>query len=113
MPPARPRAGGAVPTTSEKYARYETVELTLAAVATVQEVGQFSGTPDAIDVWCSASGILVRLRDLAQREESSFTTTANTTIETRVSRRIVEAQDAAGVGGQIVRATGKWAAPRE
>lgn len=111
--PPRARAGGAPPITSEKFERYETLTLTLAANALFQEVGRFSGTPDAIDVWASAAGLNVRLSDLAVNEISAVVTVANDTLHTHISRRIVEAQDPAGGGTQSVRVTGKWAERRE
>lgn len=108
-PPARTRAGGAPPITSEKFARYETIETTIAAGTDFLEQGRFSGTPDAIDIWCSAAGMQVQLADLAVNEVSSFNTEANATLSTYVSRRLVLARDPAGTGGQLLRVTGKWA----
>lgn len=111
-PPERHYANGAAPVVSEKHERYEHISGTLAASTTFQEIGRFSGTPDSIDLTASASGMEIRLADVARNEVSSYLTTANVTIETHVSRRIVEARDPAGTGGQTVRAIGKWAEQR-
>lgn len=111
-PPERNYANGAPPVVSEKHERYETLSLTLAANATFQEVGRFSGTPDAIDIWASAANLNVRLSDLAVVEVSVVKTEANQTLHTNISRRLVEVQDPAGTGTQSVYVTGKWAEPR-
>jgi len=112
-PPAREREPGPAPQLSEKFERYETLTLTLAAVATVQELGRFSGTPDAIDLFASAAGVDVFLADDVGREESSFTLPAAAWLHTHVARRIVRVQDPTGTGLQVVRAVGKWAARGE
>lgn len=111
-PPDRQRPNGNRPGVAEKHERYETLTLTLAANALFQEVGRFSGTPDAIDIWASAAGLNIRLSDLAVNEVSSVVTQANSTLETHISRRIVEAQDPTGAGTQTVHVTGKWAEKR-
>jgi len=113
FPQARERAPGPEPQLSEKFERYETLTFTLAAVATVQEAGRFSGTPDAIDLFASAAGVNVFLADDVGREESSFTLPAAAWLHTHVSRRILRVQDPTGTGLQVVRAVGKWAARGE
>ena len=113
FPMQREREQGPEPQLAEKFERYETLVFTLLAVATVQEAGRFSGTPDAIDLFASAAGVDVILADQVGREDSAFRLPATTWIHTHVARRIVRAQDPAGTGLQVIRAVGKWAARGE
>lgn len=108
-PESRERVAEAAPQVAEKFERYETIVFTLAAVATVQDAGQFSGRPDAIDLFASAAGVDVFLTDELGREESSIRLPATTWIYTEISKRRVRVQDPTGVGLQVVRAVGKWA----
>jgi len=112
-PPARMRAPEPVPMVTEKFERYETVTFTLAAVATVQDAGQFSGRPDAIDLFASAAGVDVFLTDELGREESSLRLPALDWIHTDLSKRRVRVQDPTGVGLQVIRAVGKYASRGE
>jgi len=108
-PPQRERVPGPHPHIGDKYERYETLVFTLLAVATVQDAGQFSGRPDAIDLFASAAGVDVFLTDELGREESAYRLPATTWLQTFVSKRRVLVQDPAGVGLMTVRAVGKFA----
>lgn len=112
-PEQRERMPEAAPHVSEKFERYETIVFTLAAVATVQEAGQFSGRPDAIDLFASAAGVDVFLTDELGREESSIRLPATDWIHTDISKRRVRVQDTTGVGTQVIRAVGKFASRGE
>jgi hypothetical protein len=108
-PEQRERVAGPTPQVAEKFERYETITFTLAAVATVQEAGQFSGRPDAIDLLASAAGVDVFLTDELGREESAIRLPANDWFHSEISKRRVRVQDPTGTGLQVVRAVGKWA----
>jgi hypothetical protein len=108
-PPGVIRAPGAAYIVSEKFGRYETVQAVLGATTTFTELGRFSGTPDQVDIWASAAGLDVRLRDTAFPEESAVRTIANDWVRNVAARRVVEARDPAGAGGQTVSVVGKWA----
>lgn len=108
-PEQRERVAEAAPHIGDKYERYETISFTLAAVATVQEAGQFSGRPDAIDLFASAAGVDVFLTDELGREESAIRLPANDWFHSDISKRRVRVQDPTGTGLQVVRAVGKWA----
>jgi len=110
-PPGVIRAPGAPYIVSEKFGRYETVQAVLGATTAFTELGRFSGIPDQVDVWASAAGLDVRLRDTAFPEESAVRTIANDWVRNVAARRVVEARDPAGAGGQTVSVVGKWAEP--
>jgi hypothetical protein len=108
-PPGQPRDPGAPFIVSEKFGRYETIQAVLGATTTFTELGRFSGTPDQVDVWASAANLDVRFKDTATPEESAVKTIANDWVRNVNARRIVEARDPAGAGGQTVSVLGKWA----
>jgi len=103
------RAPGAAYIASEKFGRYETVQGVIPAGTAFSEIGRFSGTPDQVDVWASAAGLDVRFADTATPEESAVRTIANDWVRNVAARRIVQARDPAGAGGQTVSVLGKWA----
>ncbi len=113
VPQDRERAPEAAPHIGEKFERYETITFTLAAVATIQDAGQFSGRPDAIDLFASAAGVDVFLTDELGREESPYRLPATTWIYTSVSKRRIRVQDPTGAGTQVIRAVGKYASRGE
>jgi hypothetical protein len=112
-PPQRDRDPGPSPHIGEKFERYETISFTLAAVGTVQDAGQFSGRPDAIDMFASAANVDVFLTDELGREESAIRLPVATWIYTQLSKRRIRVQDATATGLQVCRFVGKYASRGE
>jgi hypothetical protein len=92
----------------QSYDWYESSILTLAANTTFQEVARFSGRPDAITVQTGTAGVNVRLRNRGAAAGTSIRLAVTGTQALDVTAEIVEAQDPAGAGGQVIVAVGKF-----
>jgi hypothetical protein len=90
----------------ESFDWYEAATLTLAANATFQEVITFSGRVGRVDVEISAGPLNLRFRNRGEAAGSSIRLTATGVHELRNVCEIVEIQDPAGGGTQVVTATG-------
>lgn len=95
--------------TAESFESIEGVSATLAGGTGFTTLGTFSGRPDSVLVRNFANGnIFVRFRDVVGPATSEVPLAANSMQEFRFGRRIVEARDAAGAGGQFVAAMARF-----
>jgi hypothetical protein len=92
------------------FPRSQSRTLTLAAVATLQEVIRFSGRPDRIDLHSSAAGVTFSFQNRGSEIVTGPTVRAAGPYETDASFDIVYAQDLAGTGTQLVTVSGYWKA---
>ncbi|MGH7393554.1 MAG: hypothetical protein ACREM3_29485 [Candidatus Rokuibacteriota bacterium] len=109
FPPLRLRAGGAAPTTTEKYERYESTpaEVTLGDTDTV--VITFAGQPDSIVLEARTQGALFTLTDELGRETHAIAVQAGATQETHISRRRVLGRNLVAGMNAAAFVVGKWA----
>ena len=108
-PPCRcDERGNRVGITDVSFPRYQSNTITLAATAAWQEVIRFAGRPSKIDIAATAAGVNFRLRNRGEPEADAIRVVNAAYHQTEISKEIVEAQDPAAGGGQIVTAHGMW-----
>jgi hypothetical protein len=108
----RPRESATRPASRREHQSFDGHDsgfLTLAAVATFQEVITFGGRPDSIVIDSTAAGINIRFRNRGEAPRNPIRLDSIGEKRFELSAEIVEAQDPTGAGGQIITATGRWA----
>jgi hypothetical protein len=107
-PPTRGVPSPGVGAAATVFPRYQSALLTLAANATFQQVVLFAGRPHNITLQASATGLNFRLRNRGEEGLDSIRVLSTNPLVLYISKEIVEVQDPAGAGGQIVSAQGMW-----
>lgn len=92
----------------ERYARMETVRVTLADTDTPVEVGRFSGVPDAIELSCINGAVRVTLADEHGRDEQSYLLEEQGNQRIHISRRVVSAARFTAAQTPTISATALW-----
>lgn len=92
----------------ESFDGYDSGVAVLAANALFQTVIQFNGRPDAITIQSSAAGVNIRLRNRGASGGTPIRILTTDPIHLNVTAEIVEAQDPAGGGTQVVSAIGRF-----
>lgn len=110
-PPHRPAGYPEAGRIAQRYQRYQSASLTLAASTVFQRVALFAGRPDRIDIMASAANVEFRFRNRGEEQTDGVVIRTATTYETNLSKEIVEARDPAGTGGQFVSVLGMWTDP--
>lgn len=93
----------------ESFDQAESGNITLAASTAFQEVITFGGRPESIIIDVSAAGVEVRFRNRGTAAAAPVRIQAAGERRFQVTAEIVEARDPAGVGTQLVTATGRFA----
>ena len=100
--------GTRVGMTSDRFPRYQSNTITLAASTAFQEVIRFAGRPDRIDYAASAAGVEIRFRNRGETVTDTIRVPNAAFHDTDLSKEIMEARDPTGAGGQLVTAHGMW-----
>jgi hypothetical protein len=108
FPPHRDHVSFPLGINDTRFPGYQSATLTLTATTNWQLVVRFAGRPDRIDIAASAAGVNFRLRNRGDDEADAIRIVNAAFHETYISKDIVEAQDPAGAGGQIVTCHGMF-----
>jgi len=93
---------------AEPYEQYEGTTGFVAVADAFGEIIRFSGYPDSIVLTARVAAARVRIRDLTGNAVGEIGVNAGSREETRLTGRIVEAQEVVAAAGAELSVVGKW-----